>query len=135
MTKRADIRTRSSAPIFCLVLLLLGTVFVAKGTTFARLSIFQMSQTASAIVRVQCVSNTVVEVSGEIWTLTAFDVQETWRGAVPARITVRLLGGTSGSLTSHVAGIPRFRPGEQVILFSPPRNIFWHPRTEAIFLL
>lgn len=122
MTKRADIRIRSRARIFCLVLPLLGTAFVAKGTTFARLSISQMSQAASAIVRAQCVANTVVEVSGEIWTLTTFDVQETWRGAVSARITVRLLGGTSGNVTSHVAGIPRFRPGEDVILFLSRTN-------------
>jgi hypothetical protein len=115
MTKRVNIR--SSTRLSVLVLLFFGTVFVAKGTTFARLSISQMSQAAGAIVRAQCVANTVVEVSGEIWTLTTIDVRETWRGAVPARITVRLLGGTTRNLTSHVAGIPRFRPGEQVILF------------------
>ena len=115
MSKQSHIR--GSAKLSWMVLLFLGTVFVAKGTTFARLSISQMTQAASAIVRARCVANSAVEVSGEIWTLTTFDVQETWRGALPARITVRLLGGTSGNLTSHVAGIPRFRPGEQVILF------------------
>lgn len=120
MINRADICIRSSVRRFWLVFMFLGTVFVAKGTTFARLSISQMSQAASAIVRAQCVANMVVEVSGEIWTVTTFDVLETWRGAVPERITVRLLGGTSGNLTSHVAGIPRFRPGEQVILFLSP---------------
>jgi hypothetical protein len=124
MTNRVDIRICSTARLFLLVLLFLGTVFVSKGTTFARLSISQMSQAASAIVRAQCVANTVVVVSGEIWTLTTFDVQETWRGAVPARITVCLLGGTSGNLTSHVAGIPRFRPSEQVILFLAPTKHF-----------
>ena len=121
MNNRANIR--SGARPFLLVLLFLGTVFTAQGTTFARLTISEMSQKASAIVRARCVANRVVEVSGEIWTLTTFDVKKTWRGAVPDRITVRLLGGTSGNLTSHVAGIPRFRPGEEVILFlSPTRH-------------
>jgi len=30
---------------------------------------------------------------------------------------VRLLGGSVGNLTSTVSGVPRFRPGEEVILF------------------
>jgi hypothetical protein len=115
MTKRVNIR--SSTRLFWLVLLFFGAVFVAKGTTFARLSVSQMSQRAAAIIRARCLANTVVEVSGEIWTLTTFDVQEIWRGAVPVRITVRLLGGTTRNVASHVAGVPRFRPGEQVILF------------------
>jgi hypothetical protein len=130
MTKRADIR--SSARLLGLVLLFLGTDSVAKGTTFARLSISQMSQTATAIVRAQCLANTVVQISGEIWTLTTFDVQETWRGAVPARITVRLLGGTIRNLTSRVAGSPRFRPGEEVILFLAPTNHFISPTRHSL---
>jgi hypothetical protein len=125
MNKKTDFP--SSAQISWLLLLFLGFPFIARGTTFARLSISQMSQRASAIVRAQCVASTVVEVSGEIWTLTTFDVQEIWRGAAPSRITVRLLGGTSGNLTSHVAGIPRFRPGEQVILFLSPMKHFSGP--------
>ena len=40
MTKRADIRR--STRFFRLLLMFLGTPFVAKGTTFARLSISQL---------------------------------------------------------------------------------------------
>jgi hypothetical protein len=130
MNKRTDIG--GSARCFWLVLMLLGIAFAAKGTTFARLSISQMSQTASAIVRARCLANTVVEVSGEIWTLTTFEVEETWRGAAPARITVSLLGGTIGNLTSRVAGIPRFRPGEQVILFLAPTKRFLVPTKHSL---
>ena len=57
------------------------------------------------------------------WTFTSFAIEETWKGAPPgaaAQITVRLLGGSVGNLTSTVSGVPRFHPGEAVILFLEP---------------
>jgi hypothetical protein len=42
---------------------------------------------------------------------------EFWKGSTSGLITVRLLGGTVGSVTSNVSGVPRFRPGEDLILF------------------
>jgi hypothetical protein len=55
---------------------------------------------------------------GEIWTRTTFDVEESWGGPPGSRqIAVRLLGGSLGSITSHVSGIPRFQPGEDTVLF------------------
>ncbi|MFZ0522584.1 MAG: hypothetical protein WAL95_16280, partial [Candidatus Acidiferrales bacterium] len=60
-----------------------------------------------------------------IWTFTTFAIEETWKGAPPgaaAQITVRLLGGSVGDLTSTVSGIPRFHPGEEVILFLEPTS-------------
>jgi hypothetical protein len=90
---------------------------MAGATTLARMSVAQMSRAAQVIVRGQCQSNTTGWDTGEIWTFTTFEVQEVWRGEVPAQISVRLLGGTAGNLTSSVAGIPRFQPGEEVVLF------------------
>jgi hypothetical protein len=55
--------------------------------------------------------------AGEIWTFTSFEVREAWKGAPPETITVRLLGGTFGDLESSVSGVPRFQPGEDVVLF------------------
>lgn len=95
----------------------------ATGTTLARMSVAQMSQTAQAIVRARCLGGSTGWDAGEIWTLTSFEVEEVWRGSPPARITVRLLGGRIGNLTSSVSGVPRFRPGEEVILF-----LEWTPR-------
>jgi hypothetical protein len=92
----------------------------AGATTFARMSVAEMSRASSAIVRAKCVANTAGWEEGEIWTFTAFEVEETWRGEAPARITVRLLGGRLGSVTSSVSGVPRFRAGEEVVLFLEP---------------
>ena len=44
-------------------------------------------------------------------------MSETWKGSPHAELTVRLLGGTVGPLTSSISGVPRFRLGEEVILF------------------
>src|SRR5262249_14510589 len=55
---------------------------------------------------------------GEIWTVTTFRAEEIWRGAVDgSQFQVRLIGGRAGNLTSSVSGVPRFRAGEDVVLF------------------
>lgn len=92
----------------------------ARATTIQRMSLAKMAQAAPAIVRALCTGNSVAWDAGEIWTFTSFTVEETWRGETPARITVRLLGGSMGEITSHVSGVPRFRPGEDVVLFLQP---------------
>ena len=92
----------------------------AQATTMVRMSLGEMSQAAKAIARVRCVSNATVWDAGELWTLTTFEVEQTWRGTLPAEITVRLLGGHTARLTSSVSGVPRFRPNEEAILFLEP---------------
>lgn len=91
-----------------------------SATTIARMSIEKMARTTPLIVRARCVGNSTRWDSGEIWTFTNFQIEETWRGATAASIAVRLLGGRVGNLTSTVSGVPRFQPGEEVILFLEP---------------
>jgi hypothetical protein len=99
---------------------------VASATTLVRMSVAQMAHAAQAIVRARCLEESTGWDAGEIWTFTSFDVQEVWQGSAPARITVRLLGGRVGNLTSSVSGVPRFRSGEEVVLFlqQTPRGDF-----------
>lgn len=89
----------------------------AHATTLMRMSLAQLAQASQKIVRVRCVANNTAWDDGEIWTLTTFDVEETWRGSMSATITVRLLGGRTAQFTSWVSGVPRFHPGEEVVLF------------------
>ena len=92
----------------------------AHATTLMRMSVAAMSQAAKGVARVHCLSNSTGWESGEIWTLTVFEVQQVWRGALPAQITVRLLGGRVSNITSTISGVPRFRPGEEAVLFLEP---------------
>jgi len=112
--------TRRFPFIFCFTALLSAMCGAAAATTLARMSVAQMSRTAPVIVRARCLENWTGWDAGEIWTLTSFEVQEMWRGSAPGRITVRLLGGRAGNLTSSVSGVPRFRVGEEVVLFLEP---------------
>ena len=92
-------------------------------TSLERMSVAQIARSARLIVRVECVANFTSWDAGEVWTFTSFEIESSWKGAPPAaRITVRLLGGRVGNLTSSVSGVPRFRPGEKVVLFLEPSS-------------
>lgn len=112
---------RSRFGVFCLALSL-ACCWATRATTLERMSVARISRVAKLIIRARCISNSTRWDAGEIWTFTSFEVGETWKGAPPERITVRLLGGTLGALTSTVSGVPRFRPGEEVILFLQPTS-------------
>jgi len=103
-----------------LAALRVGTAATASATTLERMSVAKMTQNAQLVVRAQCLANSVAWDGGEIWTFTSFEVEDSWKGAptgAAQQVTVRLLGGSVGHLTSTVSGVPRFRPGEEVILF------------------
>jgi hypothetical protein len=89
----------------------------ARATTLKRMSVPDLSRAAHVVVRARCVTSSTRWDAGEIWTFSTFDVEETWKGFAPAQITVRLLGGSAGNFTSTVSGVPRFAPGEELILF------------------
>jgi hypothetical protein len=106
------------APLVAVLLSCVGTT----ATTLERLSVERMAVVAQFVVRARCISNSSVWDKGEIWTFTRFQSGEVWKGDALGEVTVRLLGGTVGSLTSHVSGVPRFRVGEEVILFLEPTS-------------
>jgi hypothetical protein len=101
---------------FALVAVLVNSS-AARATTLKRMFIADLSRAAHTVVRVRCVENSTRWDSGEIWTFTAFEVEEVWKGSSPVRITVRLIGGEVGSLKSTVSGVPRFIRGEELVLF------------------
>jgi hypothetical protein len=102
------------------LLLSLGANPPASGTTLMRMSLAQISQAAQVIVRARCIGSSTGWDAGEIWTFTSFKIEETWHGSAPAQVSVRLLGGRVGNITSTVSGVPRFSPGEEVVLFLVP---------------
>jgi hypothetical protein len=105
----------------CAVLTLVAVSFASTppvlATTLKRMSLPDLSRAAHTIVRARCIANSTRWDAGEIWTFTTFDVEEIWKRSAPAQITVRLLGGKSGNFTSTVSGVPRFAPGEELVLF------------------
>jgi hypothetical protein len=110
--------------LLALAILLAGTA--ARSTTLVHMSVAQMTQTAKLVIRARCVENSIRWEDGEIWTFTTFTIGETWKGPqnpfLNQYLTIRLLGGTVGHFTSNVSGIPRFSPGEEVVLFLEPAD-------------
>jgi hypothetical protein len=100
-----------------------GSAPMVTATTLERMSVAKMTQSAQLVVRAQCLGNSSAWDGGEIWTFTSFEVEDAWKGApsgAAQQVIVRLLGGSVGNLSSTVSGVPRFRPGEEVILFLQP---------------
>jgi len=97
--------------------LLAAVVAPLEATTLARMSLDDLASSAGAVARVRCVARESHWDRGEIWTFTRFAVIESWKGSLPTHITIRLLGGHVGDLTSIVPGVPRFDPGDEVVLF------------------
>jgi hypothetical protein len=107
-------------PAICLIGFGLLLPPLAQSTALARLSLAQLVVSASVIVRAQVVSNNCQWRDGEIWTVTSFRIMENWKGKSPAQINVWMIGGSVGRITSYVSGAPRFRVGEEAVLFLEP---------------
>jgi hypothetical protein len=105
--------------IALLALVLAGTG--ARATSLEKMSVERMTAAAPVVARVRCLANTARWEKGEIWTFTTFEVEERWKGDAPERIEVKQIGGRAGPVVSIVPGAPRFRPGEEAVLFLEPR--------------
>jgi hypothetical protein len=115
-----NMRSRTVTIVLTLTALLVCAALKATATTLERMSVAKMTESAQLVIRARCVASSSVWDGGEIWTFTSFAVEESWKGAstgAAQQVIVRLLGGSVGNLSSTVSGVPRFRPGEEVILF------------------
>ncbi len=101
----------------CAVFAILLVALAARATTLARMTLNELVAAAEVVARAQCLGSESRWEGGEIWTFTTFELTETLKGVAPRLLTVRLLGGRAGHLISTVDGVPRFRPGEEAILF------------------
>jgi len=127
-----------------LLLTLALTAIVASATTLQPMSFNRLTQQATAIVHVRCVSVHSLWAGGEIWTDSRFAVLQQEKtdtygtdqlqttSAEPAArtatsqsvplsattmVTVRQLGGSIGGLHSQVDNVPVFHPGDEAYLF------------------
>ncbi|HEV2490439.1 MAG TPA: hypothetical protein VGT03_11565 [Candidatus Acidoferrales bacterium] len=110
--------------IFCkaLALLALGLLLPQRenSTTLAQLSLSQLTSAASAIAVATCTGSESLWRDGEVWTVSSFHLEDVWKGELPQELQVWMLGGRTGPVTSYVPGAPRFRPGEETVLFLEP---------------
>lgn len=94
----------------------------ADSTTVVRMSVEQLAQVATDIVRGRVISQESRwnETNTQIVTLTTIAVDQRLKGRVPATVLVEQPGGTVGTIRSHVAGTVAFRLGGEYVLFLKP---------------
>jgi hypothetical protein len=89
---------------------------VAPGATLQQLSMDQMSQNATSIIRARVVSSSASFNGSTIYTHYQLQVSETWKGTAPAD-EVMLPGGTANGYKQSFPGIPQLTPGAEYVLF------------------
>jgi hypothetical protein len=114
MLLRSKMNLQILAVVSCIALSIPASV---SGTTLVRLSLDQLAAGSDAVARVRCANAESQWENGSIWTLTTFDVVETMKGSLPARVTIRVPGGRFGHLTAAVDGTPKFNPGDDAVVF------------------
>lgn len=99
--------------------LLTACVLVTAGgaTTILRMNLRELAQSAQVIIRARCEGYQLLWDGSSIWSFYDFTVLESFKGAPPQLLKVRLPGGRIGHLETKIDGVPRFRAGEEVILF------------------
>jgi hypothetical protein len=100
--------------IFALLMLVASC---AWATTLEQLSVEQMIQQSSAIVRAKVTGSFAATRNGNIYTYYRLQVVENLKSTTPANAEVAVPGGTLGRMTQSVAGAPELRSGAEYVLF------------------
>ena len=91
----------------------------ACAAVLLHLSLEEMAEESSAILLGRCVevrSAWSAEGAG-IVTHNVFEAREYYKGNLGPRVTLTELGGQVGNMVAEYSGVPRFRVGEEALLF------------------
>lgn len=99
--------------------LVLAVAGPALSTTLLRFSIERMSREAVMVVQghVAWDYSARPDPDGPIYTFTGIEVTRCMGGDCPEAVTLKHRGGTVGDITTFIPGMPRFEPGQEVVLF------------------
>jgi len=100
--------------------ILVGLMAVAASsmaTTLEQLSVADMIQKSTAIVRAKVTGSTAANRNGTIYTYYHLQVLENLKASTSSSVDVAVPGGTLGNVTQSAAGAPELRPGTEYVLF------------------
>jgi hypothetical protein len=105
--------------------MILAAVWVAtpaRATTLVRMSLSQLSQASSTIVRAHVVGQEAQwnSTHTRIMTYTTLQLDEALKGQSPSTLIIEQPGGTVGNFHVHVPGAVHLRPQAEYILFLEP---------------
>jgi hypothetical protein len=89
----------------------------ACATTLEQLSLDQMMQQSTAIVRAKVTGSYAANRSGTIYTYYRLQVTESLKATLPANTDVAVPGGVLGNAMQSVAGAPNLNVGSEYVLF------------------
>lgn len=106
-------------------ILLAAAVLAAGATTLEKLSVEEMVQKSTAVVRARASVASSVQRGSMIYTVYRLQVSEVLKGSVPPSAEVYVPGGTYGRYRQSIAGSPVLEPGREYVLFlwASPRGL------------
>lgn len=102
-----------------LALIALFAPMKGSAATLIHLTLDEMTAQSQAILLGRCVevSSAWNATHTDIVTSSVFEVAQYYKGSLGKRVTITELGGQVGGWVSEYPGIPRFRVGEESLLF------------------
>jgi hypothetical protein len=97
------------------VIFALFACVAAPAATLQQLSVDQMSQSATAIVRARVTGATASFTGSTIYTHYHLQVTESWKGFTPSEVAVP--GGVARGLRQSFPGMPELTAGTEYVLF------------------
>jgi hypothetical protein len=120
LSSRKGRRRNNPAP-FILFRLVFSLFFsdAALAETLQKLSLEELTREADVIIRgrIQKVGSQPTADRSNITTVVEVAVVDQWKGQKASSLFLNQPGGSAGGITQAVPGLPRFFPGEEVILF------------------
>lgn len=106
-------------------ILLAAAVLAAGATTLEKLSVEEMVQKSTAVVRARAAVASSVQRGPMIYTVYRLQISEVLKGSVPSSPEVYVPGGTYGRYRQSIAGSPVLEPGREYVLFlwASPRGL------------
>lgn len=106
-------------PIIPAVLVLAGALTAGPGraATLQRLSMDEMIEKSTEIVRGRVMTLGVSTKGSILYTLARVEVTERWKGATAQTVEVWIPGGRSGNLRQTFSGAPALAVGSEYVLF------------------
>ncbi len=108
-----------------LMILVLAAASVGA-TTLEKLTVEQMAQKATAVVRARATASGAVQRGSMVYTVYQLRVSEVLKGTLPQGVAeVYVPGGTHGRFRQSIAGSPTLVPGVEYVLFlwASPRGL------------
>ncbi len=91
--------------------------FFLHAATLEKLTLDEMIQKSTAIVRGQVLSSYAAAQGSFIYTHYRIHVTDRWKGGDQAELDVVVPGGTAGGLRQTFSGAPTLKPGSEYLLF------------------